>query len=69
MDLSPYNLSNKNVRYLHRLFFIIEFVNGGDLMFHMQKKRRLHEDHARYDTMLVLNIVKASLSPAGGGRF
>eukprot|EP00794_Sanderia_malayensis_P015088 gene15088-16644_t len=31
-----------------RLFFIIEFVNGGDLMFHMQKMRRLTEDHARF---------------------
>ena len=30
-----------------RLFFVIEFVNGGDLMFHMQRKRRLHEDDAR----------------------
>lgn len=31
-----------------RLFFVIEFVNGGDLMFHMQKMRRLNEDHARF---------------------
>lgn len=31
-----------------RLFFIIEFVNGGDLMFHMQRKRRLHEEEARF---------------------
>ncbi|XP_067946415.1 protein kinase C iota type-like [Watersipora subatra] len=31
-----------------RLFFVIEFVNGGDLMFHMQRQRRLPEDHARY---------------------
>ena len=31
-----------------RLFFIIEFVNGGDLMFHMQRQRRLPEDHARF---------------------
>lgn len=31
-----------------RLFFVIEFVRGGDLMFHMQRQRRLHEDHARF---------------------
>ena len=33
---------------LCRLFFVIEFVNGGDLMFHMQNKRKLPEDHARF---------------------
>lgn len=31
-----------------RLFFVIEFVRGGDLMFHMQRQRRLPEEHARY---------------------
>lgn len=31
-----------------RLFFVIEFVPGGDLMFHMQRQRKLPEDHARY---------------------
>ncbi|KAI3381986.1 hypothetical protein SNEBB_008057 [Seison nebaliae] len=31
-----------------RLFFVIEFVNGGDLMYHMQRQRRLPEDHARF---------------------
>jgi len=31
-----------------RLFFVIEYVNGGDLMFHMQKQRRLPEEHARF---------------------
>ena len=32
---------------LLRLFFVIEFVRGGDLMFHMQRQRRLPEEHAR----------------------
>ena len=27
---------------------MIEFVAGGDLMFHMQNQRRLPEDHARF---------------------
>uniref|UniRef100_A0A0N5AAQ0 Protein kinase C n=1 Tax=Syphacia muris TaxID=451379 RepID=A0A0N5AAQ0_9BILA len=31
-----------------RLFFVIEFVPGGDLMFHMQRQRKLPEDHARF---------------------
>jgi len=30
-----------------RLFFVIEYLCGGDLMYHMQRKRRLPEDHAR----------------------
>lgn len=33
---------------LSRLFFVIEFVRGGDLMFHMQRQRRLPEEHARF---------------------
>ena len=33
---------------LSRLFFVIEYVSGGDLMYHMQRQRRLPEDHARY---------------------
>ncbi|TMS40111.1 hypothetical protein L596_006533 [Steinernema carpocapsae] len=31
-----------------RLFFVIEFVPGGDLMFHMQNKKKLPEEHARF---------------------
>ena len=30
-----------------RLFFVIEFVTGGDLMYHMQRQRRLSESSAR----------------------
>ena len=30
------------------LFFVIEFINGGDLMYHMQRQCRLHEDHAKF---------------------
>ena len=48
-----------------RLFFVIEFVAGGDLMFHMQNQRRLPEDHARFaETLLffiVLSFLKISL--------
>lgn len=31
-----------------RLFFVIEFIPGGDLMFHMQRQQKLSEDHARF---------------------
>lgn len=31
-----------------RLFFVIEFVRGGDLMYHMQRRKRLHEPEAQF---------------------
>ncbi|XP_017486712.1 PREDICTED: atypical protein kinase C-like [Rhagoletis zephyria] len=43
-----------------RLFFVIEFVRGGDLMFHMQRQRRLSEDNARFyaaEICLALNFL------------
>ncbi|CAB1330245.1 unnamed protein product [Coregonus sp. 'balchen'] len=35
-------------RERERLFLVIEYVNGGDLMFHMQRQRKLPEEHARF---------------------
>ncbi|OWA52671.1 Atypical protein kinase C [Hypsibius exemplaris] len=43
-----------------RLFFVIEFVSGGDLMFHMQKHRQLEDYHARFyaaEITLALNYL------------
>lgn len=43
-----------------KLFFVIEFVSGGDLMFHMQRQRRLPEEHARFyaaEISLALNYL------------
>ena len=43
-----------------RLFFVIECVNGGDMMFHMQRHRRLPEEHARFysaEISLALNFL------------
>uniref|UniRef100_A0A8C6L802 protein kinase C n=1 Tax=Nothobranchius furzeri TaxID=105023 RepID=A0A8C6L802_NOTFU len=45
---------------LCRLFFVIEYVNGGDLMFHMQRQRKLPEEHARFysaEISLALNYL------------
>lgn len=39
---------------------MIEFVRGGDLMFHMQRQRRLPEEHARFyaaEISLALNFL------------
>jgi len=41
----------------HRLFFVIEYVNGGDLMFHMQRQRKLPEEHARYEECELSSVV------------
>ena len=43
-----------------RLFFVIEYINGGDLMFHMQRQRKLPEEHARFysaEITLALNFL------------
>ncbi|KFO26487.1 Protein kinase C iota type [Fukomys damarensis] len=31
-----------------RLFFLLDYIDGGDLMFHMQQQRTLPEEHARF---------------------
>ncbi|XP_066259766.1 atypical protein kinase C-like [Euwallacea similis] len=31
-----------------RLFFVVEFIRGGDLMYHMQRQRKLPEEHAKF---------------------
>uniref|UniRef100_A0A3Q2DVC0 protein kinase C n=1 Tax=Cyprinodon variegatus TaxID=28743 RepID=A0A3Q2DVC0_CYPVA len=42
-----------------RLFLVIEYVNGGDLMFHMQRQRKLPEEHAFYaaEICIALNFL------------
>lgn len=51
-----------------RLFFVIEFVRGGDLMFHMQRQRRLPEEHARFyaaEISLALNFLHEKVRSQG----
>ena len=58
--LLSFNLMVCDCLFPYRLFFVIEFVNGGDLMFHMQRQRRLPEEHARFysaEIVLALNFL------------
>ena len=51
-----------------RLFLVMEYVNGGDLMFQIQKARKFNEERSRCIT-LMLALFSLFLTMGGGSLF
>ena len=51
-----------------RLFLVMEYVNGGDLMFQIQKARKFNEERSRC-IKLMLTLFSLVLAMGGGSLF
>lgn len=45
---SLFSLSHTSLSLQDRLFFVMEYVNGGDLMFQIQRSRKFDEPRSRF---------------------
>lgn len=53
-----YNILNLKCFVQSHLFFVMEYLNGGDLMFHIQQSGRFDEGRARFYASEIVSGLK-----------